>query len=491
MEKKNNNKLSRRKFIAKTGLAAGAITILPREVLGGKGFIAPSDKLNIAAVGVGGAGGGNMKGAGLTENIVAMCDVDWKYAKTNMDLFPKAKKYKDFRKMLDEMHKDIDGVIVGTPDHTHAIVASHAMKAGKHVFVQKPLTHSVYEARYLTELANKMGVATQMGNQANSGDEIRKVCEWIWDGAIGDVHEVHCWTNRPIWPQGLERPKETMEIPETLDWDLFLGPAPHRSYHVDYHPWNWRAWWDFGTGALGDMGCHIMDAPFKALKLKYPDAVEASSTDFNTESAPIAECVTYYFPAREDMSKVAMPPVKLVWYDGGWMPQRPPELKDGEMLGDWGGGIIFVGTKGKIVTGGKTRNPKLLGVENYQPPKILRRIPDEKARHTKDWLRACKESPENRVEPSSNFNYSGPFTETVVMGNLAVRLQDLKRKLLWDGENMKITNINEGEYINVLKSKNFTITDGHPKFDNKYTKINALEAAKQYIKKDYRKGWSL
>jgi len=483
--------MNRRKFINTAVLSAGAFTIVPRNVLG-KGFIPPSDKLNIASVGIGGAGGGNTRRISDTENIVALCDVDWDYAKETFALYPQAKRFKDFRVMLDKMDKDIDAVIVGTPDHTHAIVASHAMKAGKHVYVQKPLTHSVYEARYLTELAEKTGVVTQMGNQGSSGEGIRQVCEWIWDGAIGDIEEVHCWTNRPIWPQGLEKPSVAMKVPKTLDWDLFLGPAPYREYNKVYHPWNWRAWWDFGTGALGDMACHNMDAAFRALKLKYPEAVEASSTDFNTESAPVAESVTYYFPERASMSKVKMPAVKLIWYDGGWMPNRPKELADGEMLGDWGGGTLFIGSKGKLVCGTYARDPKLLGVEYYKPPKVMRRIGDgERGSHEKDWARACKENPENRIMPASSFDYAGPFTETVVMGNVAVRLQDLKRKLQWDGENMKFTNIAEGEFINVLQSKKFTITEGHPKFDNQYTKINALETAEEYIKHEYRKGWSL
>jgi hypothetical protein len=283
-----------------------------------------------------------------------------------------------------------------------------------------------------------------------------------------------------------------MKIPKTLDWDLFIGPAPYREYHTDYHPWNWRAWWDFGTGALGDMACHNMDAAFKALKLKYPEAVEASSTDFNTESAPMAETVIYHFPARENLPKVAMPPVKLTWYDGGMMPERPAELEDGKMLGDWGGGTLFIGSKGKLVCGTYASDPYLIGVENYEPPQVLRRVPfEDKGKHEKDWARACKESPENRVLPASSFDYAGPFTETVVMGNVAVRLQDLKRKLQWDGQNMKFTNIAEGEFINVLQSKKFTITEGHPKFNNDYTKLNAKEAAEKYIKHDYREGWSL
>lgn len=485
--KEGKNGINRRDFITKSGLSLAAFTVVPRHVLG-RGFIAPSDKLNIAGVGIGGAGGGNVREAAKTENIVALCDVDWEYAAGNFAEHPNAKKFKDFRKMLDEMGNGIDAVIVGTSDHTHAIVASHAMKMGKHVYVQKPLTHSVYESRYLTNLAREMKVATQMGNQGSSEEGIRKVCEWIWDGAIGDVEEVHCWTNRPIWPQGLERPEGKMRVPKTLDWDLFIGPAPYRPFNEIYHPWNWRAWWDFGTGALGDMACHNMDAAFRALKLKYPVAVEGSSTDFNTESAPVAESVAYYFPKRDNLPKVAMPPVKLTWYDGGWRPNRPAELEDGKMMGDWGGGTLFVGSKGKLVCGTYARDPYLLGVDNYEPPKVMRRIDNG---HVGDWVRACKESPENRVQPASSFDYAGPFNETVVMGTVAVRLQDLKRKLEWDGNKMEFTNISDNDELNVLKAKNFTITDGHPKFDNEYTKFNAKEAAQEYIRHTYREGWSL
>lgn len=488
--KKSGKDITRRDFIGKSALAAGAFTIIPRHVMG-KGFTAPSDRLNVAGIGIGGAGGGNIRRFSREENIVALCDVDWKYAQPVFDEHKKARKFRDYRKMFDAMADEIDAVVVGTPDHTHAIVSSHAMKLGKHVFVQKPLTHTVYESRYLTRLAEKTGVVTQMGNQGNSGEGIRKICEWIWDGAIGEVKEVHCWTNRPIWPQGLERPADKMVVPETLDWDLFLGPARWRPYHSAYTPWNWRAFWDFGTGALGDMACHIIDPAFKALKLKYPYAVEASSTDVNTESAPVAEKVTYYFPERDGLEKVKMPAVKLIWYDGGLMPERPAELADNEMMGDWGGGTLFVGSKGKIICETYAKNPKLLGVDNYEAPKVLRRVKNGSEGHEADFARACKESPESRIMPSSGFDYAGPFNETVVMGNLAVRLQGLRRVLQWDGENMEITNIGENEKIGILTKKNFHIHDGHPSFDNKYDEFNAKELAGEIIKHDYRKGWEL
>ena len=476
----------RRKFIKQSGTALAAFTIVPSNVVAGLGYKAPNDKLNIAGIGVGGMGRRNLKNMN-SENIVALCDVDWKYAQRCFTDYPDAKKYKDYRKMLEEMDKDIDAVMISTPDHTHYVSAADSMRAGKHVYVQKPLTHSVYESRMLTKIANESGVATQMGNQGNSGEGIRQICEWIWNGEIGEVEEVHAWTNRPIWPQGLERPEESVAVPDTLDWDLFLGPAPERPYHPAYTPWNWRAWWDFGTGALGDMGCHIIDPVFKALNLGNPTSFEGSSSQVNTESAPIAETVTYYFPEREAMGKVNMPAVTFKWYDGGLMPERPEGLEPGKIMGDGGGGAMFVGSKGTLICSTYARDPYIIGRDNPKVKKSLRRVDTS---HEMDWVRACKEDPKDRVEASSNFDYSGPLNEVVVMGNLAVRLQDLKRKLEWDAENMRITNIGENEEIRVVSSDKFTVIDGDPKFDTKYATVNAKEAAENYIKRAYRKGWN-
>ena len=487
-----NPRISRRKFLGNTAKTAAVFTILPSKVIGGLGYKAPSDKLNIAGIGVGGMGHTNLINMN-TENIVALCDVDWKYAENCFNDFPDAKKYRDWRKMFDEMKDSIDAVVVATADHTHTIIASHAITMGKHVYLQKPLTHSVYESRLLTNLARKYKVATQMGNQGNSGEGIRQICEWIWDGAIGEIKEVHAWTNRPIWPQGLERPAEVMPVPETLSWDLFLGPAPERPYNSAYTPWNWRGWWDFGTGALGDMACHILDPVFKSLKLQYPDSVQASSTLINTESAPMAEMVQYTFPAREDLPKVAMPEVKVTWRDGGLLPPRPEELPEGEVMGrDTNGGCLFIGDKGKLMCGCYAKDPFLLPLsydESYKKPSpVLRRVDTS---HEMDWVRACKESPENRVQPSSNFDYSGPLNEMVVMGVVAVRLQDLKRELKWDGENMKFLNIADTDEIRVVTSDKFQVINGHPHFDTQHTSINAAHAAKEYIKHTYKDGWTL
>lgn len=496
--------ISRRNFIKGSILGAAAFTIAPSDILGkAYGHTAPSDKLNIAGIGIGGVGRRNLKNMS-TENIVALCDVDWDYADKTFKDYPNAKRYKDWRRMFDEIGKSIDAVCVATPDHTHAVIAANAMTLGKHVYVQKPLTHSVYEARLLTALAKKYKVATQMGNQGNSFDYCRQVAEWIWNGVIGEVTEVHCWTDRPIWPQGLTLPTEKVKCPKTLDWELFIGPAEMRPYHPSYTPWNWRGWYDFGTGALGDMACHIMDPMMWALGLKYPTSVSASSTLSNLYSPPHAEIITYNFPAREPKGNVNMPPVKVVWYDGGLMPPRPAELADGEMMGDTNGGILFIGTRGKIMTGCYGMNPTLLprsAMNYFMPPKqVLRRVPGGNGdiwstnAHEQDWIRACKESPENRVEASSNFSFSGPFTEMVDMGVIAVRLAGmygLHRILKWDGEKMEFTNISASDKIKIVNYDDFKVIDGDPRFDRRYAEYNALDFAKECVKHTYHNGYSL
>ncbi len=455
MTQSKNKGLSRRDFVG-AAAAVAAFTVVPRHVLGGAGNTAPSDKLNIAGVGVGGMGQNNVAKC-ASENIVALCDVDAKYAAGVFEKYPNAKKWTDYRKMLDEQ-KDIDAVIVATPDHLHAVVAMAAMQRGKHVYVQKPLTRSVWEARMLTEAARKYKVQTQMGNQGHSSEELRLVSEWIQDGAIGNVTEVHCWTNRPVWPQGIDRPTETPPVPEGLDWDLWIGPSPMRPYNPIYLPFNWRAWIDFGAGALGDMGCHVMDAAFSALKLKYPVSVQASHswevkqmwTRFdNKETYPSAEIVHYQFPARGNM-----PAVKLHWYDGGIMPERPDDLEAGRSIPE--SGTIFVGDKGKLICDTYCENPRIFPESKMKaykrPAKTFRRVKGGVDGHEQDWISACKGGP----VASSNFDYSGPFTETVVMGNLAVL--NPEKVLLWDGENMKVTND---------------------------------EKANAFVKPQFREGWSL
>ena len=325
--------ISRRKFLSTGAKAAIGLTIIPSTVLGKNfGHVAPSDKLNIAAVGIGGMGHANIKQVEKTENIVALCDVDWRYAKGVFDRFPDAKKYWDFRKMYDEMGKSIDAVIVATADHTHAIVSADAMTMGKHVYCQKPLTHTVYESRLLTNLAKKHKVATQMGNQGSSAEGVNLVCEWIWNGEIGEITKVEAFTDRPIWPQGLNAPEKVDKIPSTLNWDLFTGPAKMRPYNALYTPWNWRGWWDYGTGALGDMACHILHPVFKGLKLGYPTSAQGSSTMLLQDCAPQAQYVKLVFPARDNMPKVSMPEVEVHWYDGGLKPNLPAGWPDGKNM---------------------------------------------------------------------------------------------------------------------------------------------------------------
>ena len=459
---KKPSRTTRRAFLGGTALAAATVTVLPRHVLAGGDTPPPSEKLNIAGVGVGGMGGNNVANC-KSENIVALCDVDAEgYAAHTIAQYPKAAVYKDFREMFDKQ-KDIDAVIVATPDHSHAVVGLAAIQRGKHVYIQKPLAHSVYEARLLTEAARKHKVATQLGNQGHSGDGVRMLCTWIWDGAIGPVREVHAWTNRPVWPQGIEvdRPKETPPVPASLDWDLWIGPAAMRPYHPTYHPGNWRAWWDFGTGSLGDLGCHILDAPFWALKLKYPTSVEGCiSTYWNdlwkpcppkNENYPRSTIARFKFPARE-----GMPEVKLTWWDGGMMPPRPEELEPGRRMGDDDGGVLFIGDKGLLMCGCYGRSPQLLPaakMQAYKRPKLaIERIPGGEQGHEKDWIRACK----GGKPASSNFDFSGPLSEMVLMGNLAVRYPN--RKLLWDGEKMEVTNDSE---------------------------------ANSYVRRHYREGWTL
>ncbi|MHC4529005.1 MAG: Gfo/Idh/MocA family protein [Planctomycetota bacterium] len=439
-------KVNRRDFLRSTATTAAAFTIVPRHVLGGPGHTPPSEKLNIAGIGAGGRGGGNIN-ACSSENIVALCDVDDEKAKETFEKFPQVKKYRDFRQMLEKEDKNIDAVIVSTPDHVHAVASMMAIKMGKHVYCEKPLTHSVYEARMLTEAARKYKVATQMGNQGRSGEGTRLICEWIWAGAIGDVREVHAWTDRPIWPQGIDRPEDVSPVPPTLDWDLWLGPAPYRPYvEKVYCPFVWRGWWDFGTGALGDMACHIIDPVFLALKLGHPTSIRAVSTPVNSETAPLASIVEYEFPAR-----AGMPPVKLTWYDGELRPTDPEELEPGRRMGSRNGGALFVGDKGKLVCGCYGKSPRLIPESKMQtferPPKTIPRVEG----HREDWIQACK----GGKPACSNFDYAGPLTEVVVLCNLAIRT---RKKLDWDGPNMKCTNVPE---------------------------------ANDYVRRQYRAGWTL
>ncbi|MDR2809270.1 MAG: Gfo/Idh/MocA family oxidoreductase [Tannerellaceae bacterium] len=486
--------ISRRSFLQKSTAAAAALTIVPNTILGkSHGYTAPTDKLNIAGIGIGGMGNSNLSNVATTENIVALCDVDWKYAKPVFDKYPQAKKYWDYRKLYDELGKEIDAVIVATADHTHAIISADAITLGKHVYTQKPLTHSVYESRLLTKLASKYKVATQMGNQGSSGEGVDLVCEWIWNGEIGEVRKVEAFTDRPIWPQGLNAPEKADKVPSTLNWDLFTGPAEQRPYNNIYHPWNWRGWWAYGTGALGDMACHILHPVFKGLKLGYPTKVQGSSTLLLQDCAPQAQHVKLTFPSRDNLPKVALPEVEVHWYDGGLKPDLPEGYPAGRDLNDAGGAVIFHGTKDTLICGCYGVNPWLLSGRKPNAPKVCRRVADAmRGGHEQDWLRACRESPASRVLPKSNFSEAGPFNEMVVMGVLAVRLQTLNKELLWDGENMRFTNIADNEEIKILIKDDFKIVDGDPKFNKIWTDpINAGQFAEGLIKHNYRAGWKL
>jgi predicted dehydrogenase len=454
---KSGSGRQRRTFLKQAAAAATGWVIVPRRVLGGSGYVSPSDKLNIASIGAGGMAASDIRSCS-SENIVALCDVDSKSAARIFEAFPKAARYKDFRIMLEKENKNIDAVIVATPDHVHAAAAVTAVRMGKHVYCEKPLCKTIYETRKLTEEARKAKVATQMGNQGHSGEGMKQMCEWIADGAIGTVREVDVWTTHAVWPQGMTgRPADTPPVPDTLDWDLWLGPAPERPYNPAYAPVFWRGWWDFGTGAIGDMACHNMDPVMMALKLGHPASIEASCSvfvpsftwdkPFNKEAYPQAAIIRYQFPARG-----GLPPVKLTWYDGGLTPERPEELEEDAKMGNNMGGAIFKGDKGKLMCSSHSAAPRLIPqsfMEQYQqPPKTLPRVEG----HHKEWIRACKEG----TPTGSNFEYAGLLTQVALLGNIALRF--LGRKLLWDPENMKITNVPEAnEHFHYEYRKGWTL----------------------------------
>lgn len=479
---------SRRGFLKTGATAAAGFMIVPRHVLG-KGYVAPSDKLYLAAIGSGGKGWGDISNAAKGGNeVVALCDVDVKQAKRATDKFQEAKFYKDFRKMIDEMGKDIDAVTISTPDHVHGIAAMAAMQEGKHVYVQKPLTHNIYEARMLTKAARKYKVVTQMGNQGASNPGQVKMMEWYEKGLIGTVRTVHCWTNRPVWPQGIPVPTQKEPLPDHLtesDWDLYIGPAEMLEYHPLYYSFKWRGWWNFGTGALGDMGCHIIDPPFRVLGLGYPTDVECSvgqvftkdwTPEYIPEGCPPSSSVKITFPP----SKKNKSTITLTWSDGGIRPPHPDLIPANEPLTGTGSdnGVMIIGDLGIMTCGVYGRKP-ILWLQNGDKLEMQDQYDGGYKYHKKPeyghqmyWTEACKAgfgSKEHQALTSS-FDYAGPLTETVLMGNLAIRSYQMatgkdargrrkfdgRKKLLWDGENMKITN---------------------------YDPANA------FVKRAYRKGW--
>jgi len=466
-----NLQLNRRQFLRRTTVGIGAFTVLPAAVVGLRAGTSPNEKLNIAGIGFGGQGAHDLSQM-ESENIVALCDVDKKHACPIFNKYEKARQFTDYRKMLDEM-KEIDAVVIATPDHHHAFASIAAMKHGKHVYCEKPLTHSVWEARRVAEAAREAKIATQMGNQGQASDETRRLCEMVWSGIIGGVREVHIWTDRPsrglfdeYWPQGVPRPKDTPPVPETLDWDLWLGPAPARPYHPIYLPFKWRGWWDFGTGALGDIGCHAMDPVFRALKLGAPTTVQASSTRVNEDSFPLGSMITYQFPARSaapqannshvrglsgaDAGGIEMPACKLVWYDGGLRPPRPAGLPEGKQMGD--NGRLLIGDKGLIL--GSAVYPESSGKDARD---IKQCIPRSDG-HYKEWITACK----GGKVAGSNFDFAGPLAESVLLGNVALRVQ-LREELTlytlqWDSATLRVSN---------------------------------LDDANKFIRRQYREGWTI
>lgn len=479
--KNNTTSNSRRDFIKQSSLAAASFMIVPRAVLGGKGYLAPSDQLNIAGIGVGGKGTSDLWYASDEgkENVVALCDVDkGKISAKSQQRFPKANFYQDYREMLDK-EKSIDAVTISSPDHVHAIQAIAAMDLGIHVYVQKPLTHNIREARMLTEKARENKIVSQMGNQGASNTGMAKAQEWFDAGLIGDVDEVFVWTNRPVWPQGIPVPKaDGSPVPEGLDWDLWLGTAPTIDYTNAYHPFNWRGWWAYGTGALGDMGCHLIDVPFRTLGLHYPTAVECSvgqvfikmwSPEYIPEGCPPSSSVTLDFEATNKNKT----PLKMRWLDGGIRPPHPDLIPASDSLGDEtsANGVMMMGTKGIITTGVYGFTPKLYRKGEQTVEFDTSNQPGNEFGHQTKWVAACKAGFNSTEHKSltSSFDYSGPMTETVLMGNIAIRSYMEKKnglansypgrkKLLWDGDAMKITNYDD---------------------------------ANKYVTRKYRKGWEV
>jgi len=477
---------SRRNFVKNTALAS-SIIIVPRHVLGGPGILAPSDRLNIAAIGAGGKGASDIVNASVDgrENVVALCDVDFSgTAKKSVERFPKAKLFNDYREMLDTV-KDIDAVTISTPDHVHGPAAAYAMERGKNVYVQKPMTHNIREARMLTQMARDKKVVTQMGNQGASNPLLGLVQKWVDSGALGRITKVEIWTNRPVWPQGNAMPKpDPSSKPDDLFWDLWLGPAPLRPYTPNLHPFNWRGWWDYGTGALGDVGCHLIDIPYRTLKLGYPTAAECSvgtvfsqmwNPDYHPEGCPPSSFITLNYEATDKTAA----PLTMTWSDGGIRPSHPEIIPADSDIGGPGSynGVLIHGEHGVISTNindSSPLTPKLYmsnGVTEFGPE--VEEMEEPEYGHQRKWVDACKAGfgSEEHLGLTSSFDYAGPMTETVLMGNLAIRSYMLRRendkgnmefygrkKLLWDGENMNITN---------------------------------FEDANQFVTRTYREGWEM
>ena len=469
---------SRRDFLKTAAVTSAGFMIVPRHVVGGPGFTAPSDKLNVAGIGAGGKGRSDLSSfvKGGNVNVVALVDVDDDRAANTRKDYPKAKYYNDYREMLEKERDNIDACSISTPDHTHAVATLAAMQLGKHVYTQKPLTHDIWEARQLTKAAEKYKVVTQMGNQGGSGDGVRTGKEIHDSGVIGTVHTVHAWTNRPVWAQGFALPKGKYDIPASLNWDLWLGPAQYQDFNPVFVPWSWRAWYPFGTGALGDMACHILDPAFRILPIRYPSEFECSiPKSWTTEGEeikhldgfPPSSIIHLTYPRTDGKGNI-----RLSWYDGGILPPLPEELLPGEDFGNWDGGILLIGDKGKLLMDCYGDNPRLLPTKMMDminlPEQTIPRVPEG---HYLQWVNACIAGYGNK-ETSSPFEFAGPFAESILIGNLAIRSWYLENpdakgrddvylgrtKLMWDAEQMKVTN---------------------------------FDAANQFVSRKYRDGYSM
>lgn len=489
--------ISRRKFVGMTASGAAAITILPSSTVSGLGHVMPSDKLYVAAVGCGGEGAADIAAFMRTpkQNVAIshLCDVDDRMAAPMIKKFPNAKFYPDWRELFDKENKNFDAVTVAIPDHNHAVVGLGAMQLNKHLYLQKPLSHDIYEARMLTEAAKKYKVVTQMGDQGASTEGLQTLREWIEAGILGDIEKVYCWTDRPVWPQGIPWPKSGAKVPKELKWDLWLGTAEKTDYIENLVPFNWRGWWRFGTGALGDMGCHIMGPPFKILELGFPYEVSGSASTIYDgifsealypESGPVSSSLKFRYKLNNGKD------LDLYWMDGGITPERPVELEEGNMnnimgdftnLHDYEGATLFVGTKGKAACGWGGRAPVLLPLklnEMVDVPKKYPRVEGGMDGHYWQWIDACIAG-YGQHELSSPFEgYAGPLTETVLMGNLVLRCFNIRKKVQRvDPVYGEIEGFDyPGRYINY-------------KWDGEAMRITNFEQANQFVKREYRKGW--
>lgn len=490
--------LTRKEFIRNTALASAGFSIVPRHVLGGKGFVAPSDTLYIAAVGCGGEAENDIKTLARTPHkngvIAFLCDVDERMAAGRRKEFPKAGFYHDWREMFEKENKHFDAVTVAIPDHNHAIVGLSAMQLRKHLYLQKPLSHDIYEARVLTEAARKYQVVTQMGDQGASCDGMRTMREWFEAGLIGDIEKVYCWTNRPVWPQGIPWPTQAQPIPKELNWDLWLGTAQQTNYIDNLVPFNWRGWWPFGTGALGDMGCHIIGPPFKLFNLGYPTEISGSASTVYSgifkegiypESGPVSCSLRFKFPLKDGRI------LDLCWMDGGITPDRPDELDpnvnmpdaltSSEKDRDDEGGTLFIGSKGKVSCGWGGRFPRLLPLSRNSEihvPQKYPRIEGDLDGHWWQWIDACLKGYGNAEVDSPFEGYAGPLTETVLLGNLLLRSFNVEQKTeRTDPAGGKVTDISyPGRYITL-------------KWDGDNMRVTNFELANQFIKREYRQGW--